>query len=120
TLHETQGIDRWLRSMMEEGESLDSVFMLFHALLAFVGILLAVVYHPFGWLVFGVAAIIYLAILYFGKTTGSYHRWSLWGWEKLLYIYRRIGWRTLLPPFSRRATLVRHDMDFGDDELEEM
>lgn len=120
TLQETQGLDRWLRSMMEEGESLDSVFLLFHVLLAFVGVVLAVIFHPWGWLALGVAAAVYLTILYLGKISGSYHRWSLWGWDKLLGIYRRWGWRTLLPPFTPRVTLVRHDIEFTDEALEEM
>jgi hypothetical protein len=112
-----EGLDRWFRSMMEEGESLDSVFMLFHALLAFVGVVLAVIYHPTGWVVLGLAAAGYVAFLYLGRAAGLYHRLSLWGWEKLLGIYRRHGWRTLLPPFQTRITFERHGSDFGDDEL---
>jgi hypothetical protein len=117
SLHETQGLDRWFRSMMEEGESLDSVFMLFHALLAVAGIVLAIFYHPWGWLVLGVATVFYVGLLWVGRSTGNYHRWSLWGWEKLLGLYRRLGWRTLLPPFKARDCFIQHDLEFGDDQL---
>jgi DNA-directed RNA polymerase subunit RPC12/RpoP len=117
TRREGEGLDRWVRSMMEDGESLDSVFMLMHALLAFVGILLAVIYHPTGWLVLGAATILYVTFFVLGRSAGIYNRLSIWGWEKLLGVYRRRRWRTLLPPFAARTTYERHDLEFGDDDL---
>jgi hypothetical protein len=111
------GFQRWFRGMLAEGESANSFFLAVHALVAALAIIVGLVFHPWSWLVVIPLLALYVGVFVFAFATGAHHRWAEKLWSVLLRIYRRLGWRRLIPPFSKRSVYQSRERSFGDAEL---